>query len=125
MFYIIMGVSVDTSLILGSGLVLIIAYFVLRFIGKSGGTFLITRGSKLPSNLKNNLHLFLTTQGGIAIALAGLSYNQLVNLQLQTEATLVLTVITVAVIFSELIGPLLLRFGIYQSQNGKLQKVEN
>lgn len=125
MFFIIMGVSVDTSLILGSGLVLILAYFVLRLIGKLGGTFLITRGSKLPVNIKNNLHLFLTTQGGIAIALAGLSYNQLINLQLQTEATLVLTVITVAVIVSELIGPLLLRFGIYQSQNGKLQRLEN
>ena len=125
MFYIIMGVSIDTSYAIGTGLILIVSYFGLRLIGKLGGTFLLNKGSKLSSNIKNNLHYFLVTQGGIAVALAGLAYNQLLNLNLQSEATTVLTVITVSIILSELVGPLLLRFGIHQSQNHIRSTVQN
>ena len=125
MFYIIMGVSIDTSFAIGAGLILIVSYFGLRLIGKLGGTFLLNKGSKLSSNIKNNLHYFLVTQGGIAVALAGLAYNQLLNLNLQSEATTVLTVATVSIILSELVGPLLLRFGIHQSQNHIRTAVQN
>ena len=118
MFYIVMGVSINISYALGSGLLFIIAYFVLRLIGKVGGTFFITKTSSLPANIKNNLHYFLITQGGIAIALAGLAFNQLHNLGLDTEATMVITIVGIGVILSESLGPLLLRFGIKQSQNG-------
>ena len=118
MFYIIMGLSIDSSVVLGTGLVLILSYVSLRFIGKFGGTYFVTKASKLQPNIKKSLHFFLITQGGIAIALAGLAYNQLLNLGLDTEASLVVTVIAISVILSELVGPLLLRFGIRNSQNG-------
>lgn len=120
MFYIIMGVSIDLSLVLGSGIFLVLWYFALRIIGKLGGTFISTKGSKLPKNIKNNLHYFLITQGGIAIALAGLAFNQLLTLGLQEEASLIITVVAFGVILSEFVGPLMLRFGIVQSQNGSV-----
>jgi Kef-type K+ transport system membrane component KefB len=117
MFYILIGLSLDLGLLFGSGLVLIPTYFLVRFIAKFVGTNLACRISDLHVNVKNNLQFCLITQGGIAIALAGLAYNQLINLDLHPEATLVITVAAVGVIFSELIGPLLLRFGINRVQN--------
>lgn len=125
MFYIIMGLSIDVLYSLGAGLVFIVSYVVLRGIGKISGTLLPTRSSSLPGNIKNNLHYFLITQGGIAIALAGLAYNQLITLNLQEEATSIITIIGVGVIISELIGPLLLRFGIIKTQNGTLLSNHN
>ena len=120
LFYIIMGVSLDIPYVLGSGIFLVLWYFALRFIGKLSGTFIATKGSNLPKNIKNNLHYFLITQGGIAIALAGLAFNQLLALNMQSEASLVITVVAFGVILSEFVGPLLLRFGIVQSQNGSV-----
>lgn len=122
LFYIFMGLSIDVTFVLGSGFILIIFYFILRFVGELGGTYITTQKSNLPNNIKNNLHYFLITQGGIAIALAGLAYNQLILLNLQSDAVMVLSVVAIGVIISEFVGPLLLRFGIKQSQ--KSSKIE-
>ena len=118
MFYIFMGLLIDIKYVLGSGLTFILAYVTLRFIGKFFGTLLPSRLSNLPRNIKNNLEFFLITQGGVSIALAGLSYNQLVAIGLQTEATLIVSVIGISVVLSQILGPILLKFGIKQSQNG-------
>lgn len=120
MFYILMGLTIDVPYSLGTGFVLIIAYIIIRTISEFGGTLIATRMSNLPKNIKNNLQYFLITQGGITIALAGLSYNQLVILGLPTEATLVISVVGISVVISQIIGPLFLRFGIIQSQGNSL-----
>ena len=116
MFYIFIGISIDLSLISGTGLFLIGGYFITRLIGKYSGSWLTTKVRFVPNNVRSNLRYCLITQGGIAIALSGLAYNQLVNLQMHSEATLVITVITIAVILSELVGPLLLRLSMARTQ---------
>lgn len=116
MFYIFMGISVDLSLLSGLGLFLIGGYFIGRLIGKFGGSLVTTRIGAVPGAVRSNFQYYLITQGGVAIALAGLAYNQLVNLQMDHEATLIITVITIAVILSELVGPLILRFSINSTQ---------
>ena len=116
MFYIFIGISIDLSLISGTGLFLIGGYFITRLIGKYSGSWLTTKVRFVPNNVRSNLRYCLITQGGIAIALSGLAYNQLVNLQMHSEATLVITVITIAVILSELVGPLLFRLSMARTQ---------
>lgn len=113
MFYVLMGLEIHLSLLVSVGTVLLVfLYFASRVVGKVVGPWVASQFSEVHPNVKRNLHLSLITQSGIAVALAGLAYNQLTDIGEPDLAKLVLTVVGVSVIISELVGPLLLRRAI-------------
>jgi NhaP-type Na+/H+ or K+/H+ antiporter len=119
MFYVLMGLIIDIQILLKTGILLVVAYFILRFIGKSVITYYSCKFSSLEPDISRNLHLSLITQAGIALSLSGLAYNQLISLNFIEEAKLLVTVIGVSIILSQLVGPVMLRFAIERCTSEK------
>jgi hypothetical protein len=94
-------------------------YFLTRILGKMIGVYSTASVSNLTRNTKFNLPSCLTPQAGVAIGLAGLVFNQLLALDMYDQASLVINVIGLGVILSELIGPILVRKGLFRSGEGK------
>ncbi len=92
---------------------IIIAYVVLRFMGKMSGAYLGSKLSNADKNVQKNLGIALFPQAGLAIGLA---------LSLQNEAAFasiapfILNVIIATTIIHETIGPLLTKYVLKKSQ---------
>ena len=120
LFYVLLGLEIDLELLIETGLLITIVYFLFRFIGKTFITLYMCRISDLQPDVSKNLHLCLVSQAGIALSLTGLAYNQMITYaetlvdqtRLVDQAQLLITVIGISIIFSQLIGPVMLRYGI-------------
>jgi Kef-type K+ transport system membrane component KefB len=131
LFFILIGMEMDLTLITeeignifsnfnfsilsSSVLIITLFYFSARFVGKAGGSWLAGVFSNFPPKVKNNLPISLITQAGVAIGLAGLAFNELTSVGRANDASLVLTVVTISVIISEIIGPLLVKKAIFRA----------
>lgn len=116
MFYVLMGLIIDVDILFSSGIFIVVIYFILRFVSKSFSIFLTEKFSNVEDDIKGNLHLCLITQAGIALALTGLAYNKLLSLGFVEEAKLLVSVVGISIIISQLIGPIMLRYGIKRSK---------
>ena len=106
-----------------SVLVITLLYFVSRALGKGIGTTIAGKFSNLPSKVKKNLPISFITQAGVAIGLAGLAFNQLTPLGYESEANIILIVVTLSVIIAEIFGPLLVKKAIFRA--GEANSIEN
>ncbi len=123
LFFVLIGLEMDLGLIFREPLILVLslAYFFARIIGKMMGVYSTGSLSNMQKNVRNNLPLCLTPQAGVAIGLAGMVFNQLTTLGLQDQASLVINVVGMGVILSELVGPVLVRKGLIRSGEGEFQ----
>ncbi|MHA1983737.1 MAG: hypothetical protein ACW967_05250, partial [Candidatus Hodarchaeales archaeon] len=112
----------DFNLLGSSVLVITLFYFVSRAIGKGVGCIIAGSISDLPPKVKNNLPISFITQAGVAIGLAGLAFNQLTPLGYESEANVILIVVTLSVIIAEIIGPLLVKKAIFRAGEVNLEE---
>ena len=117
LFFVLIGLEMDLNLIFNDPIILVLSiiYFLARVIGKMIGVYSTGSISKLERGVRNNLPLCLTPQAGVAIGLAGMVFNQFIELGLQNQATLIINVVGLGVILSELAGPILVRQGLHRS----------
>ena len=98
-------------------IVIVLAFLVVRFIGKYGGTFV---GSVVTAQLKetrNFLGFGLIPQASVAIALATMAAVTLQAYNHDEYATALLAIILASSIIFELIGPVLAKLGLYLSKS--------
>lgn len=122
LFFILVGLEMDLELIFGVTLIYALVYFISRALGKTIGSITAGKVSDMSDTVKKNLPLCLITQAGVAIGLAGLAFNELLNFGMQDEAELIINVIGVSVIIAEIIGPLLVKFAIIRSGEAQITK---
>ena len=120
-FFILVGANLNVSLLgkLGS---IGVAYIIFRMLGKYIGAFTGSIISKAKKNVKHYLGLCLMSQAGVAIGLAlsakvQLSTISLYHRQLGIE---IVTIITGATLFFQIIGPILTKFSLIKSEESRL-----
>lgn len=117
LFFILAGIELNISVFVGGTTVLFgFIYLASRFIGKYTGVYcgaLITRSS---SRIKNYLGFCLFPQAGVAIGLALFLKTSPLLLHATSEVhqmlTMIVNIILMTVFISELVGPVISRFGI-------------
>ena len=79
------------------------------------GSWSTAKVTKMPDEVRKNLPYSLLTQAGVAIGLAALAYSRLFEIgtvDAKNVAVLLLEIITISVLISEIVGPLLVKFAI-------------
>ena len=98
-------------------IVIVLAFLVVRFIGKYGGTFLGSVVTVQPKETRNFLGFGLIPQASVAIALATMAAVTLQAYNHDEYATALLAIILASSIIFELIGPVLAKLGLYLSKS--------
>ena len=118
LFFILVGYEIDLAMLFSGTILLIILYSIARGGGKSFGSYITARFAKMPDAVTNNIPYALLTQAGVAVGLAAFAYSRLLELRIE-QATLtaitLLDVVAVSVVIAEIIGPLLLKYGLRQA----------
>ena len=100
---------------------IVIAFLIVRFAGKYGGTFLGSLATGQPKETRNFLGFGLIPQASVAIALANMAamtISSLPNQDVYGEyATALLAIILASSIIFELVGPILAKVGLYLSHS--------
>ena len=100
---------------------IVIAFLIVRFAGKYGGTFLGSLATGQPKETRNFLGFGLIPQASVAIALANMAamtISALPNQDVYGEyATALLAIILASSIIFELVGPILAKVGLYLSHS--------
>ena len=97
--------------------VIVLAFLVVRFIGKYGGTFVGGVVTAQPKETRNYLGFGLIPQASVAIALATMAAVTLQAYSHDEYATALLAIILASSIIFELIGPVLAKLGLYLSRS--------
>jgi len=113
LFFIISGAGLDLSILVKMGF-LGIAVIILRSIGKIYGTALGGLISKAPKKVTQYLGYAIIPQAGVAIGFA-LSVKKVLP-----EYSFITSVVLANVIFSQIVGPIMAKYAIIQSGEGKL-----
>ena len=127
-FFVRSGMSLDFSVFTQSNtltavpfIVIVLAFLVVRFAGKYGGTFLGGVVTAQPKETRNFLGFGLIPQASVAIALATMASMTISSLADQDKygkyATALLAIILASSIIFELIGPVLAKLGLYLSHS--------
>ena len=128
-FFVRSGMSLDFSVFVAqeNGLtvvpfiVIVLAFLVVRFAGKYGGTFLGGVVTSQQKKKKKYLGFGLIPQASVAIALATMASMTIGSLSDQETygkyATALLAIILASSIIFELIGPVLAKLGLYLSHS--------
>ena len=98
-------------------IVIVLAFLVVRFIGKYGGTFVGSAVTAQPKETRNFLGFGLIPQASVAIALATMAAVTLQAYNHDEYATALLAIILASSIIFELIGPVLAKLGLYLSKS--------
>ena len=98
-------------------IVIVLAFLVVRFIGKYGGTFVGSVVTAQPKETRNYLGFGLIPQASVAIALATMAAVTLQAYNHDEYATALLAIILASSIIFELIGPVLAKLGLYLSKS--------
>ena len=98
-------------------IVIVLAFLVVRFVGKYGGTFLGSVVTVQPKETRNFLGFGLIPQASVAIALATMAAVTLQAYNHDEYATALLAIILASSIIFELIGPVLAKLGLYLSKS--------
>ena len=126
-FFVRSGMSLDFSVFAQSStlttipfIVIVLAFLVVRFAGKYGGTFLGGVATAQPKETRNFLGFGLIPQASVAIALATMASMTIGTLDQETYgkySTALLAIILASSIIFELIGPVLAKLGLYLSKS--------
>lgn len=117
-FFVVAGTNLHISLLFSVGLIGIV-YVICRIIGKTGGSFLSAFAVNSDKKVRNYLGLSILSQAGVAIGLALLASNFLSNLGRPTIGRTIITIVTATTVVFEIIGPILARFSITRSGEGR------
>ena len=98
-------------------IVIVLAFLVVRFVGKYGGTFVGGVVTAQPKETRNYLGFGLIPQASVAIALATMAAVTLQAYNHDEYATALLAIILASSIIFELIGPVLAKLGLYLSHS--------
>ena len=98
-------------------IVIVLAFLVVRFVGKYGGTFVGSAITAQPKETRNFLGFGLIPQASVAIALATMAAVTLQSYGQGEYATALLAIILASSIIFELIGPVLAKLGLYLSKS--------
>ena len=98
-------------------IVIVLAFLVVRFVGKYGGTFVGSVVTAQPKETRNFLGFGLIPQASVAIALATMAAVTLQAYNHDEYATALLAIILASSIIFELIGPVLAKLGLYLSKS--------
>ena len=98
-------------------IVIVLAFLVVRFIGKYGGTYVGSVVTAQPKETRNYLGFGLIPQASVAIALATMAAVTLQAYNHDEYATALLAIILASSIIFELIGPVLAKLGLYLSKS--------
>ena len=123
-FFVRGGMSLDFQVFAKSStltaipfIVIVIAFLVVRFAGKFGGTFVGGLVTAQPKETRNFLGFGLIPQASVAIALATMAAVTLEGYGHAEHATALLVIILASSIIFELIGPVLAKLGLYISHS--------
>ena len=123
-FFVRGGMSLDFSVFTQSStlttvpfIVIVLAFLVVRFAGKYGGTFVGSAVTSQPKETRNYLGFGLIPQASVAIALATMAAVTLEAYGHNEYATALLAIILASSIIFELIGPVLAKLGLYLSHS--------
>ncbi|MFW6232780.1 MAG: cation:proton antiporter, partial [Bacteroidota bacterium] len=124
LFFIIAGTEIRFSEMGSVSFFLIAAvYFIARSIGKIGGASLAAQISGASENVKKYIGLGLLPQSGVAIALAysvQKQYAEAPEISMLIFNTLLLTAAV-----TEIFGPLMTKYALLKSGEGKIEEREN
>lgn len=126
LFFILVGFEMNLGLLLTDLIMIILAYFFARAIGKSLGAFTTSHVSKMPSKVTRYLPFTLLTQAGVALGLAAFAYSRLFELNIQAAeeiAILILDIIAVSVLIAEVVGPLVLKRALVNAGEIKKEQI--
>ncbi len=115
LFFTLAGLHLDLSALKLAGWIGLV-YFVTRLIGKYAGTWLGAVMSDSSAIVRKYLGLALIPQAGVAIGLVIMISN---DPRLTAWSTVITPVILAGVVFSELLGPLLVRYTIEKAGEGE------
>jgi Kef-type K+ transport system membrane component KefB len=118
MFFVLLGTRLDFGMIKSYAL-LIIAYMVFRSLGKFSGAFYGAKVSGTSDNIKKNLGYTLLSQAGVAIGLSLGAARILTDLNLNLQATQVISVMTATTFLIMLMGPILVKYGLKKANEIK------
>ena len=127
-FFVRSGMSLDFSVFTQKNnltavpfIVIVLAFLVVRFAGKYGGTFVGGLATAQPKETRNYLGFGLIPQASVAIALAtmaSMTIGSLADQQTYGEySSALLAIILASSIIFELIGPVLAKLGLYLSHS--------
>ena len=123
-FFVRGGMSLDFNVFTQSSslttvpfIVIVLAFLVVRFVGKYGGAFLGGLATVQPKETRTYLGFGLIPQASVAIALATMAAVTLESYGHQEYATALLAIILASSIIFELIGPVLAKLGLYASRS--------
>lgn len=111
MFFALLGTKLDFGMIKTYAL-LIIVYIVFRSLGKFSGAYSGAKIAKASDNIKQNLGFTLLSQAGVAIGLTLGAAKILTSLNLNREASQIISVMTASTFLIMLIGPILVKYGL-------------
>jgi len=111
MFFIIAGLNLHFGFLLASGL-LGLVYIISRTTGLIGGSYIAAVLSKAEPIIRDNIGFGILSQAGVAIGLALLASNKLMDLGKPELGVLIVTTIAATSIVFEIIGPLSAKFAI-------------
>ncbi|RUM39767.1 MAG: hypothetical protein DSY57_00710 [Desulfobulbus sp.] len=115
LFFTLAGVHLDISALKSAGWIGLV-YVVARIIGKYCGSWLGGVLSGAPSVVKNYLGLALIPQAGVAI---GLVFMIASDPKISHWSTIITPIVLAGVVFSELVGPLLVRYTLEKGKEVK------
>ena len=127
-FFVRSGMSLDFSVFTQKNnltavpfIVIVLAFLVVRFAGKYGGTFAGGLATAQPKETRNYLGFGLIPQASVAIALATMASMTIGSLADQETygeySSALLAIILASSIIFELIGPVLAKLGLYLSHS--------
>ena len=114
-FFVLTGAHLNI-LILIAVIELAAIYVCARTIGKFFGSYGGAKLANSSSIIKNYLGLSLLSQAGVAIGLAYLANKQLTMMGDPMMGLLIFNVITAAVLITELIGPLCVKYSLHKAK---------
>ncbi|MHA2502989.1 MAG: cation:proton antiporter [Candidatus Kariarchaeaceae archaeon] len=91
---------------------LVIVYFVARLLGKYVGSYVGASAIGQTPEVKQNLGFAMFAQGGVALGLASIIGETLVEVGRDDLATLVVSVIIIGTVFAEILGTLTTKYAL-------------
>ena len=123
-FFVRGGMSLDFTVFTQSStltavpfIVIVLAFLVVRLIGKYGGAFVGSLVTAQPKETRHYLGFGLIPQASVAIALATMAAMTLETYGHSEYATALLAIVLASSIIFELIGPVLAKLGLYLSHS--------
>lgn len=114
LFFIFIGLTLKLDIIFSNALIIIIFYLSFRALGKAAGVISTGNLSGLDKKISKNLPQTLIPQAGVTIGLIALASNALISVGRDSEAVLLLNIITGAVLISQIIGPILVKRALFK-----------